>query len=297
MREGSKYSAAIGSAEEEGTRASNYRRLLSRSIPRLGAALEHGWQAAALWGPRKQCPDKRAGDADLVSPALQRGERYANRVGSSVGTVQGRFYAGTESPGIQTPQNPQGSPSGGFARDQPATAQPALVIRRQKFFERLPIVALPTPIQVIVFACRKTGVIEGQGGAGSVRPEFKMNDRVDPRIPMRRPPRLDNPLVLDQLHVAPHDEPAKQGESSAGHGVNAGREPGERGELLRVEKRAVNALRSSSEIEIVVDGGARRVRGSGRPLFHRRLLCVSPQIPKSAARCNRDCGGSLAAVD
>lgn len=156
---------------------------------------------------------------------------------------------------------------------------------------------VPAPVEVIVLAGWKAGVIEGQGCAGSMRAEFKVDDRVDPGVPMGRTPGLDDALVLDQLHVAAHNEPSKQGEGPARSWVDGGRQPGEGGELLLVQQGDVDALWGGLEFEIVVNGGARLVGGCGGFLLHRGLLGARPLTHESAAAGNDDGGGCLAAGD
>ena len=75
----------------------------------------------------------------------------------------------------------------------------------QVFLKGVPVVALPTGVEGVVFACGEGGVVEDEGGFGGVGFEFEMDDGVDAGIPVGGAPGLDDSLVGDQFDGATYD--------------------------------------------------------------------------------------------
>ena len=70
---------------------------------------------------------------------------------------------------------------------------------------------------------------------------------------MRRAPRLNDPLVGDQLDVSPNDLSCEQGKASAFPGVDLGRLAGKRRELFCVQKNGINPLRTGLQVDLFLE--------------------------------------------
>lgn len=121
---------------------------------------------------------------------------------------------------------------------------------------RLPIPGWPAFVQAFPLVFGKTRVIERDTGSGAARNQLESHNRIDTGWPRSGTPRLDNPLIRRQFHVAAFDTPAEQLECRAWLGLNLSRVPGEGAELFGVEQRFINPMRRGFEIDILVNGGA-----------------------------------------
>ena len=65
----------------------------------------------------------------------------------------------------------------------------------EELFQRVPVVAVPARIQVIVLAGGEAGVVEDQGGFRVARIELEVGDGVDAGVPVSGAPSLYDALV------------------------------------------------------------------------------------------------------
>ena len=124
----------------------------------------------------------------------------------------------------------------------------------------------PSRVEIVVLSLRKTGVIENNECLCTLLFEFKANNGVDARSPSGRTPGLDDALIWDELDIATEDSCAKHGKGTASFRVNIGGLVRESGELLGIEKDAVDARKGRFENDFLVQGcagvvGGRRGRG------------------------------------
>ena len=131
----------------------------------------------------------------------------------------------------------------------------------EELLERVPVVVVRAPVEGVVVAGGKAGVVEDEGRLDAAGFEFEADDGVDTGIPMCGAPGLDDSLIGDELDGAADDEAAELREGSAGSGIDGGGQAREGGELLLVEDGGVKALRGGVEVDLVVDRGAGLIRG------------------------------------
>jgi len=141
----------------------------------------------------------------------------------------------------------------------------------EELFQRVPVVAVPARIQVIVLAGGEAGVVKDHGGPGRFWPELKVDDGVGAGVPVCGAPGLNDALVGDELNSSTNDEAAKLRECPAGGWVDGCGQSGKRRELLLVEEGLVKAVGTGLEIDLVVDGCAGRIGGVSRFLGCRLL--------------------------
>jgi hypothetical protein len=164
----------------------------------------------------------------------------------------------------------------------------------EEFLERVPVMAVPAPVQGVVFAGGEAGVVEDQRGLGGAGFELEVNDRVDAGIPMGWPPCLHDPLVEDQFDIAANDEAAELREGSSRRRVNCGGHAAEGSELLLVEDGFVEPLRAGMKVDLVMDGSERPVSRVGGLLGHGWLLRAQGRQRGYSQRCGD--GGEGAAA-
>src|SRR5271155_779361 len=147
------------------------------------------------------------------------------------------------------------------------------------FRERSPVPRVPSRIEVAEIAFVETLVIENEFGSGRLRLELKFDQGVIPRLPILGTPRLDDPLIRNQLYVSPLDQPSERLERSASVATDLSRQTRERRELLGIQKYFVNPMRIGLEIDFLMKICQRFIRARALRLRHGLRL--------SAHRTNR----------
>lgn len=122
----------------------------------------------------------------------------------------------------------------------------------QVLFERSPIPRVPSELQVIVIPLRKTGVVENDQGRGLAWFEFEMHNGIETFVPRRGAPCLNDALAGNEFNIPPFNQSAKGFECASSLRVDLGRQSGEGGELLRVEKHVENSLGSGFQVDLLV---------------------------------------------
>jgi hypothetical protein len=103
---------------------------------------------------------------------------------------------------------------------------------------------LPPFGKMLLESSGKSKVIENHPRAGALRFQFKSRDGIRTFWPRRGSPRLHDPLIGNQFHVAPRNLPPEKGKHSARLTVDLARNAGERRELLRIQQRLVHLVRA-----------------------------------------------------
>src|SRR5262249_6116366 len=120
--------------------------------------------------------------------------------------------------------------------------------------QRFPIVRVPAAFEVLALTLREARVVEDEPRPGALRLELELRDRVDARLPVADAPGLDDPLIGDQLDVAPLDHPAETGEGATDLRVDLGRgSAAELAELTGIGERLVDALGARIDNDFLVD--------------------------------------------
>jgi hypothetical protein len=117
----------------------------------------------------------------------------------------------------------------------------------------------------------EAGVVEDQPRSGALRLQLESSDGVKPLRPLCEPPRLDDPLIRNQLNVSSYHAATETIECPTGFGVDLGRARSERAELLGIQKRFVNALRTRLVFNL---------------LMNRHRLCSNQTAQREGRSCN-----------
>ena len=96
-------------------------------------------------------------------------------------------------------------------------------------------------------------MVEDQRALLFARFQFKMHNRVDAGIPVRRPPGLDNSLTRDKFNCAPYDESAKHREGPACRSVDRRWQSRKSSKLLLVDNHFIKALWTRFEVKLVMN--------------------------------------------
>src|ERR1700733_12737780 len=113
----------------------------------------------------------------------------------------------------------------------------------QELLQRLPIVVVPSPLQVVEIPFGKPFMVQDHKRSPSLRLEHKRSNGIDAGIPMSRPPGLHDSLARNQLDIPSDDLASEHGKSSARFRVDLRRHTGECSELLCIQKHLIDALR------------------------------------------------------
>ena len=84
-------------------------------------------------------------------------------------------------------------------------------------------------------ALRESRVIKDQFGLRRPILQLKLNQRVDPRIPIGGTPCLHDPLIRNEFHVSSADQATESRKSTARLSIYFGGHPRKRRKLLRIE--------------------------------------------------------------
>src|ERR1700722_3251987 len=114
----------------------------------------------------------------------------------------------------------------------------------QELLQWLPIVVVPSPLQVVEVSFGKPFMVQDHERCASLWFERKLGNGVDARIPMSGPPRLHDSLVGNQLDIPSDDLASEHGKSPAWFWVDLLRHTRECRELPGIQENLVDALRS-----------------------------------------------------
>ena len=89
---------------------------------------------------------------------------------------------------------------------------------------------------------RESGVIEYQLCLRSPIRQLEFDQRIHARVPVGRTPRLNDPLIGDELYVPSRDQAAKHQKRAAHSSIDLGRHSRKFRKLLRIEQRLIDSL-------------------------------------------------------
>jgi len=98
-------------------------------------------------------------------------------------------------------------------------------------------------------------VIENDCGLGNLLLKFKFDDRIDARGPTGGPPSLDDSLVGNKFYVSSNNLAPEDGKGASHFAIDFRRLTREATELLGIQERIINALRSRLNIDLLVEIG------------------------------------------
>src|ERR1700722_4383639 len=114
----------------------------------------------------------------------------------------------------------------------------------QELLQWLPIVVVPSPLQVVEISFGKPFMVKDHERSASLWFERKLGNGVDAGVPMSGPPRLPDSLVRNQLDIPSDDLASEHGKSPARFWVDLRRHTSECGKLPGIQENLIDALRS-----------------------------------------------------